>query len=170
MIIVATFCIALLVSTTLVHYEVLRALTVSLPAITVPPRTKLIVVIIGAFFAHVAEIVLYALTIYIIARYMGLGTLGDASRFSLSASMYFSAETYTSLGYGDVIPSGDLRMLAGAEALNGLLLIGWSASYTYIAMERFWRDDDGEDMSKRHPFSPVWRRLRRNRPTATFRH
>jgi hypothetical protein len=32
-------------------------------------------------------------------------------------------------------------MLAGIEALNGLLLIGWSASYTYIAMERFWSDD-----------------------------
>ena len=31
-------------------------------------------------------------------------------------------------------------MLAGMEALNGLLLIGWSASYTYIAMERFWGD------------------------------
>jgi hypothetical protein len=28
------------------------------------------------------------------------------------------------------------------EALNGLLLIGWSASYAYIAMERFWTDDD----------------------------
>jgi hypothetical protein len=24
--------------------------------------------------------------------------------------------------------------------LNGLLLIGWSASYAYIAMERFWTD------------------------------
>ena len=31
-------------------------------------------------------------------------------------------------------------VLAGAEALNGLLLIGWSASYLYIAMERFWND------------------------------
>lgn len=167
MIIVATFCIALLIFTTLVHYEVLRALSVSLPAIAVPPRTKLIVVIIGAFFAHVAEIILYALTIYVLARYMGLGTLGEASRFSLSASMYFSAETYTSLGYGDVIPSGDLRMLAGAEALNGLLLIGWSASYTYIAMERFWRDDDGENMNERPPFNPTWRRSRRHRHIAT---
>ena len=25
------------------------------------------------------------------------------------------------------------------RALNGLLLIGWSASFTYISMERFWR-------------------------------
>ena len=142
MLIVGAFCILLLVLTTVIHYEVLRGLTTGLPAITVPPRAKLIVVIFGAFFAHVAEIILYALTIYVLTRYLGLGTLGEASRFSLSASLYFSAETYTSLGYGDVIPSGDLRMLAGAEALNGLLLIGWSASYTYIAMERFWSDSD----------------------------
>jgi len=52
--------------------------------------------------------------------------------------MYFSAETFTSLGFGDLVPVGSIRPLAGVEALNGLLLIGWSASYAYIAMERFW--------------------------------
>ena len=52
--------------------------------------------------------------------------------------MYFSAETYTSLGFGDLTPNGPVRLLAGVEALNGLLLIGWSASFTYISMERFW--------------------------------
>lgn len=52
-------------------------------------------------------------------------------------SLYFSAETYTSPATVIVVPGGALRLLAGVEALNGLLLIGWSASYTYIAMERF---------------------------------
>jgi voltage-gated potassium channel Kch len=140
MLIVGAFCMVLLVLTTAIHYEVLRALTVSLPAIAVPARAKLVVVIFGTFFAHAAEIALYALAIYALVRYLGLGTLGESGRFSLSAALYFSAETYTSLGYGDVIPSGDLRLLAGAEALNGLLLIGWSASYAYLAMERFWTD------------------------------
>ena len=167
MIIVATFCIALLVFTTLIHYEVLRALTISLPAIAVPPRTKLIVVIFCAFFAHVAEIILYALTIYVLARYIGLGSLGDAHHFSMSVVMYFSAETFTSLGYGDVIPSGDLRMLAGAEALNGLLLIGWSASYTYIAMERFWSDDEALEEVPSPGASR--QRVRRHRHSAVFR-
>jgi hypothetical protein len=71
---------------------------------------------------------------------LGTGTLAEASRFSLTQCLYFSAETYSSLGYGDIVPGGDLRLLAGVEVLNGLLLIGWSASYTYIAMERFWND------------------------------
>ena len=31
------------------------------------------------------------------------------------------------------------RLIAGVEALTGLLMIGWSASFTYLEMERFWR-------------------------------
>ena len=135
---VGASCLMLLVLTTAIHYEVLRVLTVGLPALHVPARAKLMVVIFGTFFAHAVEICLYALAFYVLARYLAAGTLGDASRSSLTLSLYFSAETYTSLGYGDVVPGGDLRLLAGMEALNGLLLIGWSASYTYIAMERFW--------------------------------
>jgi hypothetical protein len=31
-----------------------------------------------------------------------------------------------------------MRIVAGIESLNGLVLIGWSASFTYLTMERFW--------------------------------
>jgi len=50
----------------------------------------------------------------------------------------FSAETYTTIGLGDTYPLGPLRLITGIEALNGLLLIGWSASFTYLAMQKFW--------------------------------
>ena len=56
----------------------------------------------------------------------------------ITTCLYFSAETNTSLGYGDVTPAGPVRFFAGFETLNGLLLIGWSASYLHIAMERYW--------------------------------
>ncbi|MGE5242209.1 MAG: ion channel [Bacteroidota bacterium] len=46
--------------------------------------------------------------------------------------------TYTSLGLGDVYPLGDLRLIAGIESLIGLLMIAWSASFTYLMMEKFW--------------------------------
>ena len=36
------------------------------------------------------------------------------------------------------------KLLVGVEALNGLLLIGWSASYAYIAMERYWVPKGGQ--------------------------
>ena len=138
MVIVATVCALLVVLTTILHYEALRALSSALPAMRVPPRAKLLAVIFVAFFAHAVEIVLYAIAVHSLVSYAHLGTLGEPGRFSFATCIYFSAETYTSLGYGDVIPLGDMRLLAGVEALNGLLLIGWSASYTYIAMERFW--------------------------------
>jgi voltage-gated potassium channel Kch len=135
---VAVACVALLVDTTVLHYEVLRLLSRGLPSLRVPGRAKLIAVILGTFAAHAVEIALYAAAILLLVEGFGLGGLGDAGSQAFSVYLYFSAETFTSLGYGDVIPVGDLRLLAGAEALNGLLLIGWSASYAYIAMERHW--------------------------------
>jgi large-conductance mechanosensitive channel len=139
-ILIGAMCIMLLILTTLTHYEMLRTMNSRLPALAIPRRNKLLVVIFGAFLAHAVEIFLYALAIFLLVRVVDLGTLGDTARISLSTALYFSAETYTSLGYGDFLPGGDLRMLCGAEALNGLLMIGWTVSYTYIAMERFWSD------------------------------
>ncbi len=136
--IVVVACCLLVAATTLLHYEVLRALNVGLPRLAVPNRSKLLIVIIAAFFAHVAEIALYGAVTYAVVQYFGAGSLTGSAGFSFESCMYFSAETYTSLGFGDLTPVGPVRMVAGAEALNGLLLIGWSASFTYIAMERFW--------------------------------
>jgi hypothetical protein len=142
MAITASTCVLLLALTTLIHYEVLRGLTAALPRFRIPGRAKLVAVILSAFAAHAAEVGLYAIAIYVLIHQFQLGTLGSDGAASFSAMVYFSAETYTSLGYGDIVPTGHLRLLAGFEALNGLLLIGWSASYTYIAMQRFW-DTDG---------------------------
>lgn len=140
MFLIVITCLILLTVTTLIHYEALRLLTVKLPGVGIPPRTKLIAVIFGAFFAHSLEVILYGFTYYAFVHFFTLGTLRGAGDLSLLNCMYFSTETYTSLGFGDVIPGGPLRLIAGAETLNGLLLIGWSASYTYIAMERFWKN------------------------------
>ncbi len=135
----------LLVALTIViHYEVLRALNDVLPALRVPARSKLLVVIFATFFAHALEIAVYGAVIFVLIEHMGVGSLGDPAVFSLLNCMYFSAETYTSLGLGDLTPAGSVRLIAGVEALNGLLLIGWSASYTYLAMERFWNEGKAE--------------------------
>lgn len=137
MAVVVLACIGLLVLTTLVHFEVLFAMSRLLPRIALASRFKLLLVIAGTFMAHVIEIVLYAVALYLMLR-SGLGTMSGKDAFSFNSALYFSAETYTSLGFGDVVPTGPLRLLAGTETLNGLLLIGWSASFTYLSMERFW--------------------------------
>ncbi len=130
-------CVLLVVATTVLHYEALRLLNAGLPRLPIPNRSKLIVVMLVAFAAHALEIGLYGGSFWLLAGPFGAGRLSDLGS-PLTGCLYFSAETYTSLGYGDVIPKGPLRLLAGVEALNGLLLIGWTASFTYLSMERFW--------------------------------
>ena len=40
-----------------------------------------------------------------------------------------------------MIPLGAIRFLAGTESLTGFLLITWSASFTCLEMQRFWKTD-----------------------------
>jgi len=138
MLVVVFSCISLIALATLIHYEFLRALSVGLPALAIPNRARLLVVMFAAFFAHASEMGVYGCALFLLVKYMSVGKLAGTAGFSLMNCLYFSAETYTSLGFGDLTPVGPIRLLAGAEALNGLLLIGWSASFAYIAMERFW--------------------------------
>jgi hypothetical protein len=136
--IAALTCLFLLVATTVIHYEVLRLLTACLPILRIRPRMQLIFVILGAFCAHFLEILLYGGAYWLLATVFDIGNMGNPGPLPFTRCLYFSAETYTTLGYGDVLPHGDLRLLAGLEALNGMLLIGWTASYTFLSMERFW--------------------------------
>lgn len=145
MLFVILFCLMLIALTTLIHYEVLGSLYARLPAINTPRRSKLLLVIFIAFAAHALEICLYGVVLYGLIKHAGVGGLSGANGATLTNCLYFSAETYSSLGFGDLIPTGPIRLLAGAEALNGLLLLGWSASYIYIAMERFWTDSGQAD-------------------------
>lgn len=138
MLVVVLSCVVLIALATLIHYEVLGTLNARLPALAIPSRSKLLVVIFAAFAAHGLEIALFGAALFALIKYMAVGTLTGTAGFSLINCLYFSAETYTSLGFGDLTPTGPIRLLAGTEALNGLLLIGWSASYAYIAMERYW--------------------------------
>ena len=131
--------IVLIAVTTVIHYEVLSLLNARLPTLAVPSRTKLLAVIFATFIAHMIEMVIYGAALFGLVAYMDVGSLTGKVPLTLLNCIYFSAETYTSMGFGDVTPEGHLRLLVGVEALNGLLLIGWSASYAYIAMERYWQ-------------------------------
>jgi len=132
-------CLALLVATTLLHYEVLSLLARLLDGSRWHGRAKLVLAVLGCFVGHALEILLYGAAYWLMAREGSYGALGHEAVLRLAPALYFSAETYTSLGFGDVVPDGPLRLLAGAEALNGLLLIGWSASFLYLEMERWWQ-------------------------------
>lgn len=133
---VALCCFAVLAVTTGLHYEALRGLRRVLEHPGLHVRALPLLVMLALCVVHTADVLIYAGAFYALAGYGGVGTLGSAGPPSFSASLYFSFETYSSLGYGDIVPSGALRMVAGAEALNGLLLIGWSACHVHAVMDR----------------------------------
>lgn len=131
--------ICLIAASVLVHYEVLRFLNDHLGrARFIGERPKVLVGLFGALGSHLCQITLFALAFYVLRQAFGLGLLGGKFDDSFAAYLYFSAETYTSLGFGDIFPAGEIRILAGAEALTGLLMISWSASFSYLEMRRFW--------------------------------
>lgn len=133
----------LVVATVVIHYEVLRGLSRLIPHLSISPRPRILVVIAGVFVAHLAEVVLYAVAFRAMVVHLGLGTFGGVFGGSAVDYFYFSITSYTTLGVGDVHPLGSLRAITGLEALNGFVLIGWSASFTYVEMEKFWKDHAG---------------------------
>jgi hypothetical protein len=38
------------------------------------------------------------------------------------------------------VPQGAIRIMVGPQALLGFVLITWSASFTFIEMQRYWND------------------------------
>lgn len=138
MLIAAIFATFLVILSTITHYEVLRLLSVSISRIRIRPRTRLLVVLFGTFFGHLVGVSFYALAYFYLRDRFDLGNFGGTFADAFTSYLYFSAETYTTIGLGDIYPLGPLRLITGIEALNGLLLIGWSASFTYLAMQKFW--------------------------------
>ncbi len=130
--------------TSLVTYEVLRHVWNWLPRMHVSPRLRVLVITVPIFAAHISAIWIYAGMYFLVENFTGFGHLtGSISPAALTYEsfierLYYSASVYTSLGLGDITPGRDLRMLTSAEVLNGLVMIGWTVSFTYLAMEKFW--------------------------------
>jgi len=130
--------LGLVVVSVIVHYEILRATSNSMPGMIVLPRYRLLVVIAAAFVAHIIEICLFALAYAAMQFWWGLGGIVGPLEGNWVDFFYFSAASYTTLGMGELLPTGEMRLVAAVESLAGLVLIGWSASFTYLSMVKFW--------------------------------
>ena len=130
--------LSLVALTVIVHYESLRAILSITANLGIPHRALSLVVIAGVLLAHLIEICLFAAGFFLMHTRLGLGAIaGDFNGTTLDY-FYFSATTYSTLGVGDLFPTGAIRLVAGIEALTGFVLIGWSASFTYLTMQRSW--------------------------------
>lgn len=75
--------------------------------------------------SHLVHIWLWAFA------YLAIGEFGN-----LPTALYYSAVTYTTLGYGDVVMSERWRLLGPMESLTGFILIGISTATMLAVMGR----------------------------------
>jgi hypothetical protein len=87
------------------------------------PLLVLIVAIILAthFFEVVAWAIFYGLT----------GALPDAK-----VAMFYSINSYTTLGASDIIQSGLWKGVDGFEAMTGMLMFGWSTAVLAVVVQK----------------------------------
>lgn len=135
----ATLFNALIVAVAvLIHHEVLIRLNRLLPKMHHSNHFRLIAAVFGILAAHTLQVWIFASAFYFMHHSEGWGHLAGNFSGSLLDCVYFSFTTFTTLGYGDIEAFGILRFLTGIEALAGLVLITWSASFLFMEMQRYW--------------------------------
>ena len=142
---------SLVAITVIIHYEILRLLSNIIPNLQIKLRLRVVFGVFGTICAHIVEVCLFGFAFYFMYQNGGFGNLQGAYDGSLVDSIYFSFTNYTTVGYGDISPTGSLRFLAGLEAITGLSLITWSASFMFMEMTMFWdRENQNPKRKKKH--------------------
>jgi Ion channel len=85
----------------------------------------MIVTVLVLMGAHACEVVVWA-TVYLI---VGAAPAG-------SDVAYFAFVNYTTLGYGDITPTEDWKLIGPITAMNGVLLFGWSTAVIFQVLNR----------------------------------
>ena len=137
---VVTFVtIAVVIVCVVLHYEALTWLTGLLKRSGEAPRQRILLLIFAILAVHVIEIWIFGGTYYWMISDAQRGSLVAAYRIELLDCIYFSAVCFTTLGLGDIVPIGAVRFMTGTEAVCGFVLIAWSGSFTFVEMQRFWK-------------------------------
>ena len=126
----------------LVHYEGLRLLSELLPKLQHFHRRRILILIFSLLFLHIVEVWIFGGTYYVLLHHGGFGDLVGAPRASIIDCIYFSASVFTTVGFGDLYPTGAIRTMTGTQGIVGLTMITWSASYTYVEMVKIWDKGD----------------------------
>lgn len=140
--------------TAVMHLTALKWCSGGMARVPMWPSMRVLAVLTLLFVVHMLQVGVFAIAFALAERGLNLGTFAGEPIKTMLDYYYFSAITYTSLGIGDIFPIGHLRFLTGVEALIGLLLIAWSASFLYAMMNRLWvwqpcmlPDGTSQDMS-----------------------
>ena len=58
----------------------------------------------------------------------------------LETAFYFSMVTFTTLGYGYVVPTGKWRTLAFIQAANGVIIFGWTTALIFYYIKQIYEE------------------------------
>ncbi len=130
--------VLLIACTIVIHYETLRMTSQGATELNIRPRTRLWLMLTAAIASHVVHVILYAIGFVLIEHVFEVATLEGPHSGVFNDAFYFAITSYTTLGIGDLYPTGEARLLSGICALNGLVMVTWTASVTYLYMERYW--------------------------------
>ena len=98
------------------------------------PWTRLFILLAGwIILLHLLEITVWG------AFYVWRGAMPD-----LPTGLYFSAVTYTTTGYGDLVLPREWRLVGGVEALTGILMCGWSTGFFFVVVSRMFDTGQGQ--------------------------
>jgi hypothetical protein len=89
---------------------------------------RFILVAAWMILLHLCEIAVWA------AFYVWTVAMPD-----LQSALYFSAVTYTTTGYGDLVLPAESRLIGGVEALTGILMCGWSTGFFFAVVARLYQ-------------------------------
>jgi hypothetical protein len=93
------------------------------PAAIIP----LVRLVSGLLLLHLIEMGLWA------AAYAAVGVFSD-----FETSLYYSLKSYTTVGYGDVLPPATWRLVGPIEAAVGVLMLGLSTGVIVAAVQRIY--------------------------------
>ncbi len=130
--------ICVVMGTAVLHYEAITRLDRIARRGVRLGRAQLMGVIAALISIHLIEIGIYAGVYALASGPFHLGGFSGERAMSRMDFFYYAAETYSSLGYGDIYPLGALRMIASISPLNGVLLLAWSAAFLFSVVEE-WR-------------------------------
>jgi hypothetical protein len=59
----------------------------------------------------------------------------------LETAFYFSMVTFTTLGFGDVVLTGQWRTLASIQAANGVIIFGWTTALIFYFIQQIYEEE-----------------------------
>jgi len=130
-------CVVTIVLCVSLHLTVLRLLNDHvMPRFQRRSRAAVGIMVLGAVVGHLIEIWIFSVGILVLGSW-GNPEFGQELQLDGFDAFYYSAVSYTSLG-AEPLRETSLRMLTAIEALTGLILITWTASFIFIVMQRTW--------------------------------